>query len=56
MLDDRFEQHDGAKVVELAPGKFGIIGHGWAESRYVHLWKADDHLRARTNVVGRTTR
>lgn len=40
-LDDRFEQHDGAKVVELAPGKLGIIGHGWAESRYVHLWRPD---------------
>lgn len=41
MLDDRFEQHCGAKVVELAPGKLGIIGHGWMESRYVHLWRAD---------------
>jgi hypothetical protein len=39
-LDDKFEQHCGAKVVELAPGKMGIIGHGWAESRYVHLWRA----------------
>ncbi len=41
MLDDRFEQHVGAKVVELAPGKFGILGHGWMESRYVHLWRPD---------------
>jgi hypothetical protein len=40
-LDDRFEQHDGAKAVELAPGKWGIIGHGWMESRYVHLWRPD---------------
>jgi len=41
MLDDRFEQHCGAKVVEIAPGKFEILGHGWMESRYVHLWKPD---------------
>ena len=39
-LDDKFEQHCGAKVVELAPGKFGILGQGWMESRYVHLWRA----------------
>ena len=39
MLDDQFEQHVGAKVVKLAPGKFGIMGHGWMESRYVHLWR-----------------
>ena len=41
MLDDRFEQHCGAKVVEIAPGKFGILGHGWMESRYVHWWRPD---------------
>jgi len=41
MLDDRFEQHCGAKAVEIAPGKFGILGHGWMESRYVHLWRPD---------------
>ncbi len=41
MLDDKFEQHCGAKVVELAPGKLGIIGHAWMESRYVHLWRPD---------------
>jgi hypothetical protein len=40
-LDDRFEQHDGAKIIELAPGKLGIIGHGWAEDKYVHLWTTD---------------
>jgi hypothetical protein len=38
-LDDRFEHHDGAKVFEVAPGRFGILSHGWAESRYVHLWE-----------------
>jgi len=41
MLDDRFEQHCGAKAVEIAPRKFGILGHGWMESRYVHLWRPD---------------
>lgn len=39
VLDDRFEHHDGTKVVELARGRFGIISHGWADSRYVHLWE-----------------
>ncbi len=39
-LDDRFEHHDGTKVIELAPGRLGIISHGWAESLYVHLWEA----------------
>jgi len=38
-LDDRFEHHDGAKVVELVPGKLSIVSHGWEESRYVHLWE-----------------
>jgi len=40
VLDDRFEHHDGAKVVEIWPGRLGIISHGWADSRYVHLWLA----------------
>ena len=38
VIDDRFEHHDGTKVVELWPGQVGIISHGWADSRYVHLW------------------
>jgi hypothetical protein len=41
MLDAKFGQHWGAKVVELAPGKHGILGHAWMESRYVHLWRND---------------
>jgi hypothetical protein len=40
VLDGRFEHHDGAKVVEIWPGRLGIISHGWADSRYVHLWVA----------------
>jgi VCBS repeat protein/FG-GAP repeat protein len=38
-LDDRFEHHDGAKSIELAPGRQGIISHGWTDSIYVHLWE-----------------
>ncbi len=38
LLDDRFEQHDGAKIIQLAPGKLGIMGHGWLEDQTVHLW------------------
>lgn len=40
-LDDRFEHHDGTKVVELMPGRPVIISHGWTDSIYVHLWSAD---------------
>ena len=39
VLDDRFEHHDGTKVFEVAPGRVGIISHGWVDSRYVHLWE-----------------
>jgi hypothetical protein len=38
VLDDRFDHHDGAKIVELAPKRFGIVSHAWQESKYVHLW------------------
>jgi hypothetical protein len=38
-LDNRFEHHDGAKAVELSPGKLAIISHGWMEPSYVHLWE-----------------
>ena len=38
-LDDRFEHHDGTKVVELAPGRLGIVSHAWQEANYVHLWQ-----------------
>jgi len=38
-LDNRFEHHDGAKVVELRLGDPAIISHGWADSDYVHLWE-----------------
>jgi hypothetical protein len=40
VLDSRFEHHDGAKVVEIWPGRLGIVSHGWADNRYVHLWVA----------------
>jgi hypothetical protein len=38
-LDDRFEHHDGAKVIRLGPEKIGIISHGWIDRLYVHLWE-----------------
>ena len=41
-IDDRFEHHDGTKVVELTPGKPAILSHGWKDKRYVHLWEAGD--------------
>ena len=36
-LDDRFEHHDGTRVFEVAPGRLGIVSHGWADSRYVQF-------------------
>ena len=39
VIDDRFEHHDGAKVIDLGKDRKGIISHGWQESLYVHLWK-----------------
>ena len=38
-LDNRFEHHDGAKTVELSPGRLAIISHGWMDSNYVHIWE-----------------
>jgi hypothetical protein len=39
LVDARFEHHDGSKLIELEPGRLGIISHGWTETRYVHLWE-----------------
>ncbi len=39
ILDDRFEHHDGSKTIDLGDGRLGIISHGWADSKYVHLWE-----------------
>lgn len=41
VLDDRFEHHVGARVFSPRPGTLGILSHGWAESRYLHLWELD---------------
>jgi hypothetical protein len=40
-IDNRFEHHDGAKALELSPGRVAIISHGWMEPSYVHLWERD---------------
>jgi hypothetical protein len=40
VLDDRFEHYNGAKVFQVAPGRTGILSHGRADSRYVHLWES----------------
>ncbi len=39
VIDDRFEHHDGTKVIRLGNGRLGIISHGWTDSIYVHLWE-----------------
>lgn len=38
-LDDRFEHHDGTKVIPLPDGRAAIASHGWKDSIYVHLWE-----------------
>ncbi len=38
-LDNRFEHHDGTKIIELGNGRKGIISHGWKDSIYVNLWE-----------------
>jgi hypothetical protein len=39
VIDEGFEHHDGAIPIELAPGRIGIVSHGWRESLYLHLWE-----------------
>jgi len=34
-----YEHHDGARIIDLGNSKKGIVSHGWAESKYVHLWE-----------------
>mgnify|MGYP005834477995 CR=1 FL=1 len=41
VLDDRFDNHVGTRLIELAPGRIGIISHGWREPSYVHLWEPE---------------
>ncbi len=38
-MDNRFEHHDGAKAVQLSPGRLAIISHAWMEPSYVHIWE-----------------
>ena len=40
VIDDKYDHHVGAKVFEIAPGRKGIVSHGWREQTYLHLWEA----------------
>ena len=40
-LDDRFEHHDGARIIDLGGGQVGILSHGWRDSLYVHLYRQE---------------
>ena len=42
VLDNRFEHHDGARIIEFESGRLGILSHGWKDSRYVHLWEGPE--------------
>ena len=39
IVDDRFEHHDGAKILDLGGGRKGIVSTGWTDSNYVSLWE-----------------
>ena len=40
LVDDRFSSHVGTQLIELEPGRTGIISHSWqGEFPYVHLWE-----------------
>ena len=39
LIDEGFDHHVGTKLIELEPGRIGIISHGWNEGNYVHLWE-----------------
>ncbi len=39
LVDDRFEHHNGCKIIKLASGNIGIISHGWADRQYLSLWE-----------------
>jgi len=38
-FDNRFEHHDGDKIIELGPGNLDIVSHGWMVPAYVHIWE-----------------
>lgn len=42
LVDDRFEHHNGVKIINLQGGKCGIVSHGWADKQFVHLWEPED--------------
>ena len=39
VVEDRFDHHVGARLIELESGRIGILSHGWQESAYLHLWE-----------------
>jgi len=39
LIDEGFDHHVEAKLIELGLVKTGIISHGWNEGNYVHLWE-----------------
>lgn len=39
VVEDRFDHHVGGRLIELEPGRIGIISHGWQEGAYLHLWE-----------------
>ncbi len=39
VISDRFEHHNGTKIITLKNGNLGIISHGWTDKQFVHLWE-----------------
>jgi len=39
IVDDRFEHHDGTKIIDLGESREGIISTGWVDNQFVNLWE-----------------
>lgn len=40
-IDNRFEHHDGTRVVHLTPGRLSIVSQSWMEPLYLHIWERE---------------
>lgn len=42
IVDDRFDNHVGTRLIDLGGGRTGIVSHGWLECGPVHLWEPSE--------------
>lgn len=38
-IEDRFEHHDGTRIMRMASGELAVLSHGWNDERYISLWR-----------------